>query len=392
MRLAIITTHPIQYYSPVFKLLHERYKIEIKVFYTWGEKSLEKYDPGFNKKIEWDIPVLEGFPYEWVKNESKYPGSHHFKGIINPGLIDQITSWKPDALLIYGWGYNSHLKALRYFKNKIPVFFRGDSTLLDEKTGVRSVLKSIFLKWVYRHVDYALYVGSNSKAYYKKYGLKENQLGFVPHAIDNSRFAVYNKEETLSLKRKLGINDDELVVMFAGKLEEKKSPELLLEAFIALKRPGTHLLFVGNGPLENRLKLKAGGNTNIHFMDFQNQSQMPVIYGVCNIFCLPSKGPGESWGLAINEAMACGKAILASDKVGAAADLVTPGKNGRIFKAGSLNNLLTNLEKLLDSGKEGLLKMGECSKKIIKDWDFETQVNAIELIVNNKPGYINNNE
>lgn len=385
MRLAIVTTHPIQYYSPVFKLLHERNKIDIHVFYTWGEKSIEKHDPGFNRKIEWDVPVLEGFPYEWVKNESNDPGSHHFKGIINPGLIDQINTWKPDAILIYGWGYHGHLKAIRYFKNKIPVFFRGDSTLLDEKKGLRSLLKSIFLKWLYRHVDHALYVGSNSKAYFKKYGLRENQLSFVPHAIDNSRFDVDIEDKALSLRKKLNISNNELVIMFAGKFEEKKSPELLLDAFINLKKPGTHLLFVGNGPLESRLKLKAEGFINIHFLDFQNQSQMPIIYRVCDIFCLPSKGPGESWGLAINEAMVCGKAILASDKVGATADLIVPGKNGAIFEGGSLNDLIVNLEKLLDAGKYELQKMGEYSKIKIKDRDFETQVKAIESIITTNP-------
>src|SRR5580698_5332804 len=149
MRLAIITTHPIQYYSPVFKLLHARNNINIKVFYTWGELSLKRYDPGFDKKIEWDTPLLDGYPYEWVKNDSKNAGTHHFNGIINPGLTSQVEAWKPDMVLVYGWAFNSHLKAIRYFKNKIPVLFRGDSTLLDEKGGVKSLLKFVFLKWVY---------------------------------------------------------------------------------------------------------------------------------------------------------------------------------------------------------------------------------------------------
>ena len=180
-RLAIITTHPIQYYAPVFQLLHKRGKLDIKVFYTWGEASAHKFDPGFNKTIKWDIPLLEGYPYEWVKNTSKEPGTHHFNGVINPDLIDQIKNWQPDALLIYGWGFQSHLKVLRYFKNKVPVYFRGDSTLLDEENGTRTILKTAFLKWVYRHVDHAFYPGTNTKAYFKKYGLKvNNQFKFCP--------------------------------------------------------------------------------------------------------------------------------------------------------------------------------------------------------------------
>src|SRR5258708_31443071 len=114
MRLAIITTHPIQYYAPVFKLLHERGNISIKVFYTWGESALNKYDPGFDKNITWDIPLLDGYPYEWVQNAATDPGSHHFKGIVNPGLTDQVKAWQPNAILFYGWAYQGHLKTIRY--------------------------------------------------------------------------------------------------------------------------------------------------------------------------------------------------------------------------------------------------------------------------------------
>ncbi|MDR3695477.1 glycosyltransferase family 4 protein [Mucilaginibacter sp.] len=382
-KLAIITTHPIQYYAPVFQLLHKRGKLDVKVFYTWGEASAHKFDPGFNKKIKWDIPLLEGYPYEWVKNTSKEPGTHHFKGIVNPDLIGQIKNWEPDALLIYGWGFQSHLKVLRYFKNKVSIFFRGDSTLLDEKKGAKAILKTAFLKWVYRHVDHAFYPGTNTKAYFKKYGLKDEQLSFAPHAIDNGRFAADRSDEVLLLRRKLGIKDDEILILFAGKFEEKKSPVLLLEAFMNLNATGTHLLFAGNGPLEEQLKLKAEKNGRVHFIDFQNQSQMPVVFQACDLFCLPSKGPGETWGLAINEAMAAGKAILASDKVGAVADLVEPGKNGEIFSADTASDLTRKLDQLICKGKSGLAEMGKSSKVLIERWTIEEQVNVIENAVKN---------
>jgi len=381
-KLAIITTHPIQYYAPVFRLLHQRQQVNIKVFYTWGELSLNKYDPGFNKKIEWDIPLLDGYPYEWVKNTSKDPGTHHFMGIVNPHLVHRLNEWQPDYLLVYGWGFHSHLKIIRYFKNKIPVLFRGDSTLLDEKKGIKSFFKTIFLTWVYKHVDYALYVGANNKAYYKKYGLKEDQLMFAPHAIDNKRFGANRQHEAVLLRQGPGIERDELLILFAAKLEEKKAPLQLLDAFLNLNKTGVHLLFVGNGPLENQLKQKATDNCYIHFMDFQNQSQMPAVYQACDLFCLPSAGPGETWGLAINEAMASGKAILTSDKVGAAADLIKPGQNGTIFKAGDLTDLAFHLNDLLQAGKKALVNMGECSKKFIKNRDFETQVIVMESIIN----------
>jgi glycosyltransferase involved in cell wall biosynthesis len=382
-KLAIITTHPIQYYAPVFQLLFKRRKLDIKVFYTWGEASAHKFDPGFNKKIKWDIPLLDGYPYEWVKNTSKEPGTHHFNGVVNPELIGQIEYWQPDALLIYGWGFRSHLKVMRYFKNRIPVFFRGDSTLLDEGKGARTMLKTVFLNWVYRHIDHAFFPGTNTRAYFKKYGLKDAQLIFAPHAVDNTRFAADRSGEASLLKKELGISENALLILFAGKFEEKKSPVQLLETFLNLNSTEAHLLFVGNGPLEHELKRKAEKDTRVHFMEFKNQSEMPVVFQACDLFCLPSKGPGETWGLAINEAMASGKAILVSDKVGAAADLVEPGKNGGIFKADDSADLAAKLFELISNGKIALAVMGEYSRIMIAKWTIAEQVNVIETAVNN---------
>lgn len=381
MQLAIITTHPIQYYAPIFKLLQERGDISVKVFYTWGEGALNKYDPGFNKNIIWDIPLLDGYPYEWVQNTAAKPGSHHFKGIINPELINQVKAWQPDAILIYGWGYHAHLNALRYFKNKIPVFFRGDSTLLDERKGIQNWCKYLFLKWVYKHVDQAFYVGTHNKAYFKKYGLNDGQLSFAPHAIDNDRFAAQKNDDAILLRQRLGIHDNDILILFAGKLEDKKSPILLIDAFLSLEKIGIHLLFLGNGILEIPLKAKAENKRNIHFMNFQNQSGMPSVYQACDLFCLPSKGPGETWGLAVNEAMACGKAILVSDKVGCAVDLVKENYNGAIFKSECMRDLVNSLDELTQS-KKTLQEYGRNSMKIIKNWNFLKIAEAIENKLN----------
>src|SRR6202000_144845 len=115
-KLAIVTTHPIQYNAPLFKILQERKIIELKVFYTWGSTVLEnKYDPGFKKNVAWDIPLLDGYDYEFLENISTHKGSHHFKGIINPAIIERIESYNPDAVLVFGWSFASHLKVIRYF-------------------------------------------------------------------------------------------------------------------------------------------------------------------------------------------------------------------------------------------------------------------------------------
>jgi len=381
-KIAIVSTHPIQYNAPWFRLLAKEFNVDLNVFYTWSQSEKgSKFDPGFGKSITWDIPLLDGYNYKFIKNTSKEPGSHHFTGISNPTLIKEIEQWKPDAILVIGWSFKSHLACLRYFKKKVPVFFRGDSNLLDESSTsvIKNWFRKLILSQVYKWVDKAFYVGSNNKEYYKKFGMKPTQLIYAPHAIDNKRF-LENKEHFVDQgkcwRNKLRIKDYETVFLFAGKLEPKKNPLLLLDSFIQADLPDSHLVFVGNGPLEEKLKSIAEEAFNIHFIPFQNQTVMPAVYRIGDVFVLPSSGPGETWGLAINEAMACERVIIASDKCGGTIDLVDENKGGYIFKAHSIDSLVEALRKCFKMKQEFSI-MGKYNLDKVQQFNFEKIVHSI---------------
>lgn len=378
-KLAIVTSHPIQYHAPLFRLMHQRENISVKVFYSWGLGGMEnKYDPGFDKVVEWDIPLLEGYDYEFLHNISQEPGSHHFRGIINPDIVQRIQAWNANAVLVFGWSFCSHLKVMRYFKGKIPVFFRGDSTLLDEPEGFhfKKILRKVYLQWVYRHVDKVFYVGHCNKAYFKKFGIKESQLFFAPHAIDNERFMDKDGSAERSAavwRNKLCIPSMANVILYAGKFEPLKNPLLLLNAFKELQYPNLHLVMIGNGVLEKELKQNADKIPNIHFLDFQNQQLMPVIHRIGDVFVLPSNS--ETWGLSVNEAMASGRPVIVSDKCGCAANLIHSGKNGYVFKAGDMNDLICCIRKCLQND---LPSMGRYAWEVIQTFHFHRIAEVLE--------------
>ncbi|RRO24659.1 glycosyltransferase family 4 protein [Flavobacteriaceae bacterium 14752] len=379
-KLAIVITHPIQYYSPWFKLLAERKKLQLRVFYTWSQSADTVKDKTFGLDIKWDIPLLKGYDYEFVKNRSRKPGSHHFFGIDCPDLIPRLKSFSPDAILFFGWNFKSHLKAMRYFHGKVRVWFRGDSTLLDEVGGLKTKLRRIVLKTVYRYVDKAFYVGQANKAYFLKHGLSEGQLIYAPHAVDNERFTDNKvkkyKAQANKLRKELGIKDEDLVLIYAGKFEFVKQVDLLLKAIIKanLKRDlPIKIILVGKGPMEHYLKKLSKSYGFIYFFPFQNQSRMPVIYNAGDLFCLPSKS--ETWGLAVNEALSCGKAVLVSDKVGCSFDLVQHGINGYIFKHDNPNELISILTNL---SKSKLNLMSTYAHKSVQNFNFLRIVSKLE--------------
>lgn len=383
-KLAIVTTHPIQYNAPLFKLLAESRTIHPRVFYTWEQSGKgAKYDPGFGKKIEWDIPLLDGYEFEFVTNTSKDPGTHHFKGLINPGLNKIIEAWRPDLLLVYGWSWHSHLEAIRHFHGRIPVLFRGDSTLLNEEPGLRRILRRIFLTWVYRHVDHALYVGTNNKAYYGKHGMKQRQLVLAPHAVDNQRFADLDTErrkDAAEWKRQLGIKDNELVVLYAGKLETVKDPSFILDLAERWRSLPVRVILVGNGHLEAELKERAKDIPGVLFLDFQNQSRMPVVYRLADIFILSSRS--ETWGLGANEAMACGCGLMLSSRVGGAVDLIREGVNGIMFPVGD-NEKCTKFVQELVADPARMEGMKAASRALVSEnFSFQKVVQSIEELCN----------
>jgi glycosyltransferase involved in cell wall biosynthesis len=379
-RLAIIATHPVQYFAPLFRLLTERGRITIKVFYTF-EKGSAAYDKDFGKEIAWDIPMLDGYAYEFVSNGGS--SRRDFRGVKNPGLEKAIEAWGAEAVLVIGWNYRSHLRAMCYFKRRIPVLFRGDSTLLDEQKNWKKMVRRLFLRWVYRHVDIALYVGSRNKDYFLIHGLKERQLVFAPHAVENERFFDTTGEYTARAEARraaLGVSPQDLLIVFVGKFQEKKDPVLLAKAWKQIGERDVHLLLAGDGELERSLRETACQDSRVHFLPFQNQSVMPEVYRIGDVFCLPSKGPGETWGLAVNEAMACSRPVLTSDRCGCSVDLVHNGVNGFTFAAGNQDELCARIRWFREQ-RDRLKEMGTASASLIRSWSFAELAAAMEKTV-----------
>jgi len=135
--------------------------------------------------------------------------------------------------------------------------------------------------------------------------------------------------------------------LFVGKFINKKRPDDLLKAVINIYKNNKifdiHAIFVGEGPMRGELeKLSEPYSKNIHFTGFKNQSQLPIIYSASNVLVLPSDAR-ETWGLVVNEAMACGLPAIVSDASGCAVDLIDEGQTGFSYPVNDITALSKKL-------------------------------------------------
>jgi glycosyltransferase involved in cell wall biosynthesis len=380
-RLAFVVSHPIQYYAPLYQRLARRSDLAVKVFYTWHAAEAAVMDRGFKLPVTWDIPLTAGYDFELVPNVASDPGTHHFLGLRNPSLVERVTAWYPDVVHITGWAWLSHLVALRAFsKMGIPTLFWGDSHLLDAQTrGMHWWLKRTLLKRIFAWPTGFLVAGAANQAYYKAFGVEARRLFLCPHCIDVGRFAGSNdlfEREAARWRRELQISNDRCVLLYAGKFEPKKRPLELMRAVRALANSDLVLVMVGSGELDREVKAFAASDPErFRVLSFQNQSRMPVVYRLGHLFVLPSAF-GETWGLAVNEALACGRPVLVSDRVGCAADVID-SSCGRVFSwddPHALRLALTEMSK----DRMKLMRLGR--KALERAWSFDVACTEEALI------------
>ena len=381
MKLAIITSHPIQYYAPWFSYINQNTDLDLKVFYLWNFGVAETIDSEFKQSIKWDIPLLEGYNYKFVSNVSKNPGTKSIGGLKNPSLLSTVAKYNPNAVMLIGYNYSSLYRFIfQWDTRKAPLIFRGDSHQLQFRKGWKEPLRRKFISLVYSRFAAFLYVGKANYEYFTYHGVKPQQLVFAPHSIDNKRFlqaADTAKIEAISWKKELGIPDNHKVILFAGKFNHKKRPIDLLQAYKQANLKDISLLFVGGGELEIELKKQAADHPNIFFAPFQNQQMMPRTYAMADLFILPSYGYSETWGLAVNEAMCLSSPIIVSSHVGCGQDLVHEHQNGLIFEAGNIPDLTESI-KLAFSDLERLKQWGNKSCEIIQNYSYKQTTEGLQ--------------
>ena len=349
-RLAIVASHPVQYLAPWYRALATL--LNLQVFFAHRINAADHARAGFDVGFEWDTPLFEGYVFEWLANTASRPGVDHFWGCNTPGVGTAIRRGDFDAVLVNGWQLFSYWQAIRAAGAAgLPVLVRGDSQLASSSRPVRGVLKRLVYPHMLRSFDACLAVGRRNADYYRYYGVPDARIYRSAHCVDNdffARSAAETRRRRHEVRRELGIPADAVVFMFAGKLIEKKRPLDFLEALRRIRQQHTDVwgLMVGDGPLRAVVDdYRRTHDIPCAIAGFQNQRRIAATYAAADALVLPSTS-GETWGLVVNEAMACGLPVIVSDQVGCAPDLVVEDETGFTYPCGDVAALAKCIDAL----------------------------------------------
>jgi glycosyltransferase involved in cell wall biosynthesis len=258
------------------------------------------------------------------------------------------------------------------------VLFRGETVVRPRNRSSRESLRWLTMRILSKFVDAFLPIGTRSREFYQRYGIRGDRLFLSPYAVDNESFrlaAVRNRPSRRELRQSMGLSPDIPVVLSVAKMTERKRPLDLFEAMGKIRTPSA-LVFVGDGPLRGAVLERAAsqGRRHVHCVGFQTQEHIPRFYSVADLFVLPSEF--EPWGLVINEAMCFGLPVVTTQAVTAAVDLVIPGENGFLYPVGDQGDLAHSIDTLL-ADETLRTKMGRRSEEIIARWSLSQSVEGI---------------
>ena len=365
MRIVIVVSHPIQYFTPIYREIAKFSDLSLTVFFH-SRLGLDSYfDDKFGKFIQWDIPLLNGYPYYFLSDKSNF-------WPISFNIVHQLIKKNPDVIILNG--YNSLINITAWITGKLigsKVMIRGDTRLTPLNS--HSLIKSQLKRLMFRFADGFLSIGQLNRAYFEALGVPSKKIFFAPFCVDNSKFNLGNlrNDSRKKFRSNLNLSLETKVILFVGKLVPGKRPGDIIVAMSRLRENHQNivLVVVGSGELEDILRTQAlEYEVNVLFLGFKNQSELPEIYAGCDIFVFPATL--ESWGLVVNEAMAAGMPVIVSDDVGAASDLVRDRSTGIVFPAKDIGRLTAAIDDLLSS-PELAMRFGANSQDVINSWSVE---------------------
>jgi glycosyltransferase involved in cell wall biosynthesis len=343
-RVAIVVSHPIQHFCPMYRNIAADPRVDLLVIFAEAGAA-PRFDSGFGQVIKWQDDLLEGFPHTMINADNSERSQ---------AVLRELGRFRPDVVYVHGYALPYLRHTMRWAKQSgIPVLMTTDSELRHPRPWHVRLAKRFALPPVLRNVDLFLTVGDENERYFRNYGVSSDRFHRVPFSIDSAyydKILVNQAEIRQRLRERLGIAPDATVFLTVGKMIPRKEHASLIRAFGAAVKQAhgsAVLLIAGDGPLRPQLEeLAKGLGSAVRLLGFIGVQQLPEYYSAADVYVHPSSH--DPHPLAISEALYCGLPVVVSDRIGSAGptDDVQVGVNGWEYPNSdetALSNILAHL-------------------------------------------------
>ncbi len=258
-------------------------------------------------------------------------------------------------------------------RKKVPYLVNCDGVMLFRHGNF---LKDLLKKYLLGKAAGYLASGEHAKAYFLRYGAKEDQIRFHPFtSLSQSDLlsAPLSPEEKAALRAKLGLPQGKLCIA-VGRYIPLKRYDVLLNLWKQMP-PDVHLLLIGGGPEKEHYRqiLAESGLRNVILEDFHPFAELLEYYRAADLFLHPTSY--DVWGLVVNEAMASGLPVVVSDTCVAGLELVRNGENGYVVHLGDDEDFLKKTKSVLDDDARRV-SMAASALETIRDYTVEKMVQS----------------
>ena len=367
--MVLITELIAPYRIPVFNALARREEIELHVIFLSRTDSSQRQWRVYEDEIQFSYEVLRC----WRRRVGK------FNVLLNRGLAESLRRFAPDVIVCGGYNYVSSWQALRWAKrHSVPFVLWSESTGNDSrnKHAPMEFLKAKFVG----SCDGFVVPGQSARDYLLSLGVKSEEISIAPNAVDTALFASAGaavRQNETQLRAQLAL--PERYFLFVGRLVTGKGVLDLLDAYARLSptlREQVGLVFAGEGSMRAELESRARDihPGRVHFAGFVHRDELAAYYALAECFVFPTRT--DTWGLVVNEAMACGLPIICTRVAGCAADLVQ--ENGQLVSVANIAELSRAMEEIATQS-EVRLRMGEDSRQRIAGYSPERCAAGLSL-------------
>ncbi len=359
-RILYLDDIPTPYRLGVFRRIASVWEGSFRVAFCAEAEPGRTFDLDFSGI---DTVILDGRQWRPLNQVNPYS----FKW--NPGVIRLLEDYKPDVVVLAGYAHPTMIRAASWCISRgTPYAITCETSAKSTATtGLRWKARRCAIGWMIRNMSFGLPVGKHAAAYLRQLGPTNSPMYYFPNTPDTKLFqstaeSMSRSSQREAVRERYGFFAGWPLFVFIGRLIDAKRPLDVIDAFQELgTEEQASLLIVGDGPMMSIVRHRISGDARIACAGWINdQRELARILAASNALVLPSEH--EPWGAVVNEAMASGTCVIATDRVGSAIELIRHGKDGFVVSVCDVPAICEAMHYLIKNPNE-CEKMGEAAQK-----------------------------